>query len=218
MRKESPARAPAATASLLILNMAPGIGAATARRFARAGWTVILGARDAADLAGHVAELRPAGAEVHALAVDTADPAALRAAMAEAERLSGGLDTVLLDMTAPCRTDLFAMDDVEVERAVAADIAAALHAIRAAVGLFGARGGRILLTGSGLALEPHPGHAIHGAAAAARRSLVQALANDLLGRNIHIAIATVTTAGAEDVAEALWTLATDPSAGWEVLC
>jgi len=53
------------------------------------------------------------------------------------------------------------------------------------------------------------------------RNVVQGLAEELPGRGIRIAIATVATLVSPDspeadgVAELYWTLANDPSSGWE---
>lgn len=208
--------------SIMIIGAGPGIGQAVAERFGKAGWTIVLAGRTAARLEALAAALSGQGITAHAVTVDAADPSALRAAIAEAERLTGGLTAVHYNAAVVRQQDLFSMTDAEVVGDLATNVAGGLHAIRAAVDRFGTRGGTILVTGGGLGVTPHADYASLGVGKAALRNIVQALAEPLAARNIRIAIATVATlvapgsVEASDVADSFWHLATDPAAKWEV--
>lgn len=209
--------------TIMIIGAGPGIGQSVARRFGREGWSIVLTGRSRERLAVLAAELAADGIAVHAVPADATDPAALRAAIAEADRLTGGLGAVHFNAAVVRRQDLFSMTDTEVEQDLAINVAAGLHSIRAAVKWFGDRGGTILVTGGGLAVTPHESYASLGVGKAALRNVVQALTQPLAERNIRIATATVATlvtpgsVEAGGVADAFWTLATDEHASWEAI-
>jgi NAD(P)-dependent dehydrogenase (short-subunit alcohol dehydrogenase family) len=209
--------------SLFIIGMGPGIGAATAKRFAREGWTIVLGSRNPSSFADFVASLETSGTTVHSLQLDATDPSAVRSAVAEAERLTGGLTAIHFNAARVRAQDIFSMTDAEIEDDLAVNIAAGLFTIRAAAETFAARGGTILVTGGGLAVSPHASYASLGVGKAALRNVVQGLAPDLAERNIHIKTATVSTlvspgsSEAAGVADIFWSLATDPNSGWEAV-
>ncbi len=207
--------------ALLIVGAGPGIGAATAERFGREGWTVVLAARNPRTIDPMVARLIGMGVDAHGLVIDATRPEAVRAGLRTADRMTGGLDAVLYNAAVVRRQDLFSMTDVEVESDLAVNVAGGLHVIRAAAGLFEGRGGTILVTGGGLALSPHADWASLGLGKAALRNLAQGLAPALAERGIRIGLATVATlvapasGEAAGVADTLWTLTSDPSSGWE---
>jgi NAD(P)-dependent dehydrogenase (short-subunit alcohol dehydrogenase family) len=207
--------------SILIIGAGPGIGQATATRFGREGWTVILSRRDAPALDGQVAELASQGIDAHALPADATAPGAMRMLVQDAARIAGALDVVSYNAATIRRQDLFSMTDAEVEADLAINIAGGLHTIRAAVAQFGDRGGTILVTSGSLAVEPMADYASLGLGKAALRNLVQGLVAPLAERDIRIAMASIATlvlpssAEAASSAELLWTLATDRSAPWE---
>lgn len=209
--------------SIMIIGAGPGIAQAVARRFGREGWSVVLTGRNADRLTTLTAELESAGITAHAVAADATDPAALRAAIAEAEALTGGLTALHFNAGVVRNQDLFSMTDAEVASDLAIDVVAGLHSIRAATELFDARGGTILVTGGGLGVYPSADWAVLGAGKAALRNIVQGLAEPLAEQGIGIRIATVATLvspGSDEAnaaADVFWTLATDPDAAWEAV-
>ena len=209
--------------SIMIIGAGPGIGQAVAKKFGGAGWTVVLTGRNPERLAALADALSAAGIAVHKVPSDATNPVALRAAIAEAERLTGGLSAVHYNAAVVRQQDLFSMTDAEIDGDLAVNAAGALHTIRAAVAQFGARGGIILVTGGGLGVTPHADWASLGVGKAGLRNIVQALAAPLEARGIRIGIATVATlvspgsAEAKEVADVFWQLATDPDARWEVV-
>jgi NAD(P)-dependent dehydrogenase (short-subunit alcohol dehydrogenase family) len=209
--------------SIMIIGAGPGIGQAVAQKFGREGWQVVLTGRHAERLAGLVAELQAEGIIAHAIPADATDPAALRAAVAQADALTGGLTVVHFNAGVVRNQDLFSMTDTEIASDLAIDVAAGFNTIRAATELFGARGGTILVTGGGLGTNPSADWAVLGAGKAALRNMVQGLAGPLVARGIRIRIATVATLvgpGSEEArgaADVFWALATDPNAAWEAV-
>ena len=210
----------------MIVGAGPGIGEATAERFGRKGWTVVLASRNPRTVDPMVARLIGQGLDVHGLIVDATDAAAVQAALRTADRLTGGLTAVLYNAAHVRQQDLFSMTDAEVEADLAVNVVGGLHTIRAAAELFDSRptgeaGGTILVTGGGLALAPHADWASLGLGKAALRNVVQGLVPALAERNIRIGLATVATlvapgsTEAAGVADTFWSLATDPDAGWE---
>lgn len=209
--------------SIMIIGAGPGIGQASARKFGREGWSIVLSGRNEERLAGLVKDLESEGIAAHAVLADATDPDALRTAVAEASHLVGGLSAVHYNAAVVRQQDLFSMTDVEVASDLTINVAGGLYAIRAAVAEFGTRGGTILVTGGGLASAPHADWASLGVGKAALRNVVQGLAGPLAERGIRIAIATVATlvspgsAEADGVADTLWRLATGSSAEWEAI-
>lgn len=183
----------------------------------------MLTARNADRLAGLSATLSGQGFPVSTLQADATDPAALRKAVAEADRITGGLTAILFNAAVVREQDLFSMRDGEVTDDLATNVAAGLHTIRASVELLGVRGGTILVTGGGLAISPHAGYASLGLGKAALRNVVEGLAGPLAERGIRIAVATIATlvgpgsTEAREAADMIWTLATDPTADWEAV-
>ena len=208
--------------ALFIIGAGPGIGEATAERFGREGWKIVISSRSPKNLDPLVSRLTGKGIDAHGLVLDATNAQSVRIAMRTADRISGGLTSVLYNAAFVRQQDLFSMTDAEVESDVAVNITGGLHAIRAAAEVLGERGGSILVTGGGLAVSPHASYASLGAGKAALRNLVEGLAPDLAARGVKIGTVTVSTlvdphsAEARGVAEALWKLADSAAAGWEI--
>lgn len=209
--------------SIMIIGAGPGIGQAVARKFGRESWQIVLSGRNADRLTGLAAELQAEGITAHAVPADATEPAALRAAIAKAEALTGGLTAVHFNAGVVRNQDLFSMTDAEVASDLAIDVTAGFNTVRAATELFGTRGGTILVTGGGLGIHPSADWAVLGAGKAALRNMVHGLAEPLAEQGIRIRLATVATLVSPDSDEAsgaaniFWTLATDPNAAWEAV-
>jgi len=206
----------------MIVGAGPAIGRGVAQKFGKAGWTVVLTARNPDRLAEEAAALSAKGIAVHTVPADATDPVALRAALAKGDELTGGLTVVHFNAAVVRIQDLFSMTDAEVTSDLAINVAAGLHTIRAAVGLFSDRGGTILVTGGGIATKPNANAASLGVGKAAMRNLVEALAKSLAERGIRITLATVREKILPDspesvgIADVMWELATNPDAPWEM--
>jgi short-subunit dehydrogenase len=78
-----------------ITGASSGIGAALARLLARQGLTVAIAARREPDLRALALEIEASGGRAHVVPVDVSDPAAITAAVQQADRELGGLDLVV---------------------------------------------------------------------------------------------------------------------------
>ncbi len=95
---------------VLITGGARGIGAATARRFAREGARVLVADQDPAAATGTARALREEGLTAEGIACDVADRAATEAAVAHAVDTFGSLD-VLVNSAAHCSPDAPLFED-----------------------------------------------------------------------------------------------------------
>jgi len=148
---------------LLITGASRGIGAATARRAAAAGWDVAINyARDAAAAEGVAAEVRALGRRALAVAADVADEAAVLALFARVDAELGPLGGLvnnagIVDMKA--RLD--EMDVARWQRMWAVNLTGSLLCAREAVRRMSTRhggaGGAIVNLGSAAARLGSPG-------------------------------------------------------------
>lgn len=212
--------------TILILGVGPGIGLATAARFAREGFHIIVAARDGERLRKLTQPLRDGGAEVIVETVDAGDPAAVselvsrRAAELDVLHYNAGVlryaDGQLLTQS---------LDELSVA-AIASDISinitGALAALHAALPAFHRRAsGTILLTGGGLATVPHPDLLTLSVGKAGLRAVAQGLFEVSRSRGVHVAILTVAklvSPGSEDAAMAadrFWHLHAQDPGSWE---
>jgi NAD(P)-dependent dehydrogenase (short-subunit alcohol dehydrogenase family) len=81
----------------LITGASGGLGLHFAEVLAAAGAEVVLAARRADKLADEVARLREGGAKAHAVSMDVANAASVETAVAEAEKLAGGVIDILVN-------------------------------------------------------------------------------------------------------------------------
>lgn len=178
--------------AVAIVGAGPGIGAATARRFAAAGHPVALVSRNLATTAGLAEELRTGGATAVTAAADAGDRRSLAAAFAAVREQVGDPGVLLFNALAfvpgrPAQIDLEAFD-----ASLSANVTGALACVQEVVPAMREAGrGTILLTGGGMALQPVARFGAVSVAKAAQRSLFLALAEELEPDGIHVAQVTV---------------------------
>jgi SDR family mycofactocin-dependent oxidoreductase len=179
----------------LVTGAARGIGAATVRLLVAQGWSVVavdLGADDPAlpYALGTGDELqRLAGPQVHPVAADVRDIAALSDAVAEAEKRFGGLDAAIAVAGVIAGGVPLWDVPVEQERAVLdVDLGGVLNLARAAVPALlrraEPRAGRFLAVASTAATRGLPMLAAYCAAKAGVTGLVRGLAVELAGTGV----------------------------------
>ncbi|SEM60788.1 NADP-dependent 3-hydroxy acid dehydrogenase YdfG [Bosea lupini] len=211
--------------TILIVGAGPGIGLATAKRFAREDFRVVLAARNADKLKGMSDALSGQGAEVVEEIVDLRDAAAVDALVS---RYAPDIDVlhynagVLRYSEGQLRTDPLgdlAVDTIEDD--VAVNVTGALAVLRAALPAFYNRGsGSILLTGGGLATTPHPDLLTLSVGKAGIRAMAQGLFEVSRGHGVHVGVVTVAklvspaSAEADEVADLFWGLHAQPKAEW----
>jgi SDR family mycofactocin-dependent oxidoreductase len=178
-----------------VTGAARGIGAATVRELARAGWAVVAVDRAADDprvpyALGTEAGLRALAREhVEVLAGDAAREDVLREAVALADRRFGGLDAfVAVAGVVAGGVPLWEMPAAEVEAVLEVDLLAVIAAARVAVPALlrrpAPRDGRFIAVASAAATRGLPMLAAYGAAKAGVTGLVRGLAAELRGTGV----------------------------------
>lgn len=203
------------------IGMGPGIGLATAERFAQEGYRVVLAARNTGRVEDLAENARSNGAIVEVRGVDAGDPEAVAALVREVEASFGGIDVLHYNAGVIREANVNDQPLESFNTDLAINVGGALAAIQAATGPMRDRGeGAILLTGGGFALEPHPDYLSISIGKAGIRALVQGLFDPYRGDGIHVATVTVAgfvSAGSPDttaVAEEFWKLRAQPKADW----
>lgn len=208
-------------AGALIIGAGKGIGQAVARRFAREGLPVALIARTKETVTAGAEAVRPLGVRALPLTADTADEAALRAALDTATGELGAPDVVVYN-AAVIRPDtvgeLLHRDHLETYAVnVLGALTAAAHTLPAM-----ARRGRGTFVVTGGMPEMKPQYVSLSLGKAGVRALVELLDTQYGPSGVHVA--TVTVGGAvapgtewdpDDIAEHYWRLHTQPPGRWE---
>lgn len=213
--------------TFLSIGSGPGMGLATAERFAREGYRIVLSARRADSVAALAAQLSAKGYAVEVRTLDTADPAAVAALVASVEATSGPIDVLHYNAAAMRKAALLEQPATTFNTDLAVNIGGALAAVQAIAGSMIARGtGTILLTGGGFALQPHPDYLSLSIGKAGIRALTHGLFESLRTKGVHIATVTVAafiepgSAEADAVADTFWQLHAQAPAAWtaEAMC
>ncbi|MDQ8697099.1 SDR family NAD(P)-dependent oxidoreductase [Hyphomicrobium sp. LHD-15] len=209
--------------TFLSIGSGPGMGLATAKRFAKEGFHVILSARNEAKTKALADQLKSQGYKVSVRTVDTADPASVAALVTNVEREFGTIDVLHYNAASMRKATLDeqALDSFNSDLAV--NIGGAQAAAKSGAPKMIERGaGTILLTGGGFGLYPHPDYLSLSIGKAGIRALAQGLFESFKQKGVHIA--TVTVAGfvdpgsqhADAVAEQFWQLHSQRKEAWTV--
>jgi NAD(P)-dependent dehydrogenase (short-subunit alcohol dehydrogenase family) len=207
----------------LIIGAGPGMGMATAERFAREGFQVILSARNPVQTQHLAEQLKAQGYKAETRTVDASDLSSVASLVESVEREVGGIDVLHYNAASLRAAALFDQPTESFNSDLAVNIGGAMAAAQAAAGKMSERGsGTILLTGGGLALHPHPDYLSLSIGKAGIRTLALGLFDSLKAKAIHVATVTVGTSvnpGSEEakaVAEKFWTLHNQSAGAWEV--
>lgn len=164
-----------------------GIGAATARRLAKEGATVVIGyASSAAAAQALAADIEAQGGKAHAVHADASDATALRRAIDGTAERFGRLDILVnsAGVLVLNPVDSFTLEDFD--RTVAVNVRAVFVAAQAAA-VHMRDGGRIINIGSTNAGRmPFAGGAVYAMSKSALTGLAKGLARDLGGRGITV--------------------------------
>jgi short-subunit dehydrogenase len=199
-----------------IVGAGPGIGAAVARRFARAGHPVGLVARHPGRLDDLAGRLAAGGARVETYAADATDPAALEAALTALARRQGPAEVLCFSPLPDVGLIKPVLDTTpaEVAAALALNVVGAAAAARTVLPAMreAGRGTLLFVTGSAV-LNPSADRATSAVAGFAEKAYVELLAEALAGTPLRVAQLVVEGAvGAgkkhepDAVAERLWRL------------
>jgi len=206
---------------MMLIGTGPGIGFATAERFARDGFRVIMCGRNVERLASFAADLAERGHDVEALQLDASDVSAVSDAVTDIYRKHGRLDVLLYNAAAMRQATIESQPLDTFVPDLATNIGGALAAIQAAFGLMSEQGaGTILLTGGIFSVAPNFDYLSLGMGKAALLNVNQALFEPFRQKNVHIATVTVAalvapgSTTATQIAEQFWSLHSAPREEW----
>jgi NAD(P)-dependent dehydrogenase (short-subunit alcohol dehydrogenase family) len=178
--------------TFLSIGAGPGIGMATAERFAREGYQVVLAARTVEKVQELAQQLAAKGYSVSAAGVDAADPANVAHLIADTETRFGPVDTIHYNAASLRQASIDTVEAAVFQDDLAVNIVGAYAAIRAGLAVMEPRAeGTLLLTGGSLSLAPKADFLSLSVGKAGIRTLALGLFEDLKKRGIHIATVTV---------------------------
>ncbi len=202
----------------LCIGAGPGIGLATAMKFAGEGFRVFLGARNMERLTQLAEEIKAAtGKSAEIVQIDAGD----YRQFAELKNRIGEVDVLHFNAAIVHAQTLTEATYQDIEKDIAVGIGGGLYAIKTfAPAMLAKKAGTILLTGGILALHPLPEYLALGVAKAGIRNMTEALFGDFRKNNVHIASVTVAAAiaphskEASEVAEIFWNLYSQKQEEW----
>ncbi len=199
----------------------PGMGFATAERFATEGYAVVLAARSADKVRDLAADLTAKGYKAEATTVDTSNGGNVEALIADVKRRNGSVEVVHYNAASMRQAKLGDQPTETFVPDLATNIGGAQAAAKAAEKVMTEQGaGSILLTGGGFALAPSPDYISLSIGKAGIRALALGLFEDFKAKGIHVATVTVSawvTPGSEHasaVADHFWKLHNEKPGSW----
>lgn len=206
--------------TFLSIGSGPGMGYATAARFAREGFRIVLSARNLAKTQERANRLTANGYHVDARTVDCVDPESV-AALIDQVAQTGSIDVLHYNAASVRKATLAEQPRATINQDLAINIGGAMVATQAVVSQMSERGsGTILLTGGELSLAPDPDHISLSIGKAGIRAMTLGLFESLKQKGIHIATVTVGVTvtpdsnEAEAVGEHFWLLYSQPLGKW----
>jgi NADP-dependent 3-hydroxy acid dehydrogenase YdfG len=207
--------------TFLSIGAGPGMSLATAERFAREGFQIVLGARNATKLQALADDLTAKGHKAEIRTVEAGDPSSVAALVADVEQRFGGIDVIHYNAASMRYETVTEQPRETFSQDLAINIGGALVAVQAVMPGMIARGsGSILLTGGGYALKPNPDCITLSIGKAGIRALAYGLFDNLAPKGIHIGTVTVAASvepGSKDApaaAEHFWMLHSQPKGEW----
>ena len=207
--------------TFLSIGSGPGMGLATAERFAKEGFQIVLSGRDAAKTQALAEQLRAKEHTVEVRTVDAADSASVISLIENVEEQVGAIDVLHYNAASIRKATILEQPRDTFNSDLAANIGGALLAAQAVIPRMSERGsGSILLTGGGFALEPNPEYLSLSIGKAGIRALAHGLFESMKDKGIHVATVTVAayvspgSKDAEAVADRFWQLHRQPQGFW----
>jgi NAD(P)-dependent dehydrogenase (short-subunit alcohol dehydrogenase family) len=178
----------ARTAIVIGVGAAAGLGAALARRFAREGLHVFLGARNGERIEALAAELRGRGLAASALAMDATQPAELTRLFDAAAAVSECPELVVYNAGNAHLGPLLEIGDAAFEAVWRLGCFGGFVAGREAARRMLPRGsGTIVFTGATASLRARPPFTAFASAKAALRAVAHGMARELGPQGLHVA-------------------------------
>lgn len=212
--------------TFLSIASGPGIGLATARRFGREGYRVVLAARNVERLQADAAKLRAEGIEATTVKVDATDARSVANVVAsigpDLEVLHYNAGILHYDSSGSLQPRSIADETIDsIVSETKVNLSSALAAVHAAVPTMTAKGrGTVLLTGGGFGVQPSADFLTLSVGKAGVRAVALALFPALKERGVHVATVTVAklvapnSREADEVADAFWELHSQRPTEW----
>lgn len=207
--------------TFLSIGAGPGIGLATAERFAREGFRVVLAARNNARVNELVRHLTSKGYQAIARTVDAASPDKILTLIRETDAEFGGLDVLHYNAASLHQATLQQQAADTFNDDLAVNIGGAMAASQAALNVMTMRGaGTILITGGGWGIQPNPDFISVSVGKAGTRALALGLFEPARAVGVHVATVTVATlvqpesSETTGIAQAFWDLYSEPAEAW----
>lgn len=179
--------APLRGQAVFITGAASGLGAALAATLARAGADIVATDIRLDALADTAAQLRGAGARVHTIGFDVADPAAARRALDEALEAMGRLDVLVNNAGTDVTLPIDALSDEDWLRVIGTNLNGPFFLARqAAAHMRGQGGGHIVNVASTAAKRAWPNAAAYHASKWGLLGLSHALHAELRSHGIRV--------------------------------
>jgi NAD(P)-dependent dehydrogenase (short-subunit alcohol dehydrogenase family) len=205
----------------LSIGSGPGMGLATAGRFAKEGFQVVLSAPNAAKTQELAEHLKAKGYKAEARTVDAGDASSVSSLVAGVDKQFGPIEVLHYNAASMRKATLTDQPRDTFNPDLAVNIGGALAAAQAVAPKMSERGtGTILLTGGGFALEPNPEYLSLSIGKAGIRAMAHGLFGSFQEKGIHVATVTVAAVvapgskNAEAVAEHFWQLYSEPKGSW----
>lgn len=207
----------------LSIGSGPGMGFATAERFAKEGFQIVLSARNAEKTQSLAAQLQAKGYKAEARSVDTSDPSSVIALVSEVETQFGAIDVLHYNAASMRKATLGEQPAETFNTDLAVNIGGAQAAAQgAAAKMLESGSGSILLTGGGFALQPSSDYLSLSIGKAGIRALAYGLFESFKAKGVHVATVTVAafvnpgSRDADAVADMFWQLHSQPNDSWTV--
>jgi NAD(P)-dependent dehydrogenase (short-subunit alcohol dehydrogenase family) len=207
----------------LSIGAGPGMGFATAERFAKEGFQVVLAARSVARTQELVDRLIRNGYRASVREVDSSDPKSVAQLVADVQQQHDAIDVLHYNAASMRKATLSEQPRDSFNDDLAVNIGGALVAAQAvAPKMEKQNSGAILLTGGGFALAPSPDYLSVSIGKAGIRALAHGLFEPFRAKGIHVATVTVCafvspgSKEASSVAEQFWHLYSQPKNCWTV--
>ena len=207
----------------LSIGAGPGMGFATAERFAKEGFQVVLAARSVAKTQELVDRLIRNGYRASVREVDSSDPKSVAQLVADVQQQHDAIDVLHYNAASMRKATLSEQPRDSFNDDLAVNIGGALVAAQAvAPKMEKQNSGAILLTGGGFALAPSPDYLSVSIGKAGIRALAHGLFEPFRAKGIHVATVTVCafvspgSKEASSVAEQFWHLYSQPKSCWTV--
>lgn len=169
---------------ILVTGASSGIGAHIARFLAAQGATVVAAARRLDSLEALASD---AGPNVHALAMDVADPDTVTAGTAQAAEMMGGLDGLFANAGTAWGGHALQMPEADLARVIDINVNGVFRTAQAAARIMAeGGGGSILSTASVLGFRTGSGSAAYAASKAAVVHMTQSLALEWARHGIRV--------------------------------